>query len=540
MPLTPQEQIELDQLETEFSGGLTPAEEQELADLESEFGGKQADFAGRMQADMESRNANTIKDLIGATASPLNTIPYGISAIGQQAGKLSDAVGNAIGSVGRTVAPEAYEAAQQKIAKGLAPLAEPIQYLEENAPRASKLLGGGLNLLGVTSATELAAPAIAKKSMNTLEKLAKPKQAPVTSTDLRNLGTQSYEAARASGEMFPETLAQSIGKNIEISKPKGTGANRALTSEEARYIKSVDEIKAQAQGVLGIDDVDRIDKNLTTKIREAYKRGEEFDGSKLEDIQDTLRESIINSPAGQKLAEGRKYWATKYKMEDIETIFRKAENKPNSATAIQSGFARLAERARKNGNWTKEELALIDKGAKDKLSVDALKILGSRLIPIVTASGGNIAGAAAANVLGVASRAGATAVQKAAGSKLVKEVTKDITKQASPTKLNKAAQSILDRVKRGEKVSPAEINKLPAKEGLAVVQEIKLLPAPEKPAFGAPSAEAIANKENILNPTESIYNSPINMVSPEEKIKEFGRQRLLQAIREKKLKANKK
>jgi len=507
------------------------------------------DFSARQQEDFAKREANSILSLMDSASgkqSPILSVPQ---IGGQVAGMIGDTGANIIGSVGRTLAPETYKAAQQKLGELIAPIAEDIQpayeYAKEKAPIMTNTAAGYANMLALGGGLKLAKAekvggALEKTAINTLEKAATPKQLAINAQDLRGMAKASYEAASKAGEVFaPEQLSNKFTSIIERSKPKAIGG-QMLTTANQRYIKAVDEFLPLKNQPLGIDDVDRIDKELSIKIDEAYTRGEKFDARSLEGVQDEFRDLVSKSEGGKNLSKARELWAKNYKMEDVEAIFRRAENQPNPATAIQTGFRNLAEKARKKGNYTKQEIDLIDKAAKSGLSVDALKLAGSRLIPVIMGASGNPLASAGAYMGGVATRAGATAIQAKKGARVANEITSGITKTAEPTKLNKAAQSILDRIKRGEKVSPAEINKLPAKEGLAVIQEINILPAPEKPAFGAPSAEAMANKQNVLNPTESIYNSPIYMVSPEEKIKEFGRQRLLQAIREKKLKTTKK
>lgn len=130
-------------------------------------------------------------------------------------------------------------------------------------------------------------------------------------------------------------------------------------------------------------------------------------------------------------------------MEDVERIFRNAEGRPNEAAIIQTGYRNLANQARKKGSgYTKDQIALMDKAARGGLSIDALKLLSSKLIPVVAGASGNLAGAGAAYMGNIAAGAGATALQTAKANKLAKSIVKDVRVQGEPTLINKVAAKL--------------------------------------------------------------------------------------------------
>lgn len=275
-----------------------------------------------------------------------------------------------------------------------------------------------------------------------VEKLAIPKQILPNSEQLAGMGVQAYEAARKSGEVFDNTVSNNFVSAIERAKPAKiagsveTDLSQALESGLGKY-------KEIAGKSLSIDEVDIIDKDLSNLKDQAYNSGKNQLGSELANIQNSLRGSVADAPSGQALAEGRDFFRRKYQMEDVERIFRNAEGRPNEAAIIQTGYRNLANQARKKGSgYTKEQISLMDEAAKGGLSIDALKLMSSKLIPAVAGASGNFAGAGVAYMGNLAAGAGATALQTAKANKLAKSIVGDIRVQGEPTMINRAAAKL--------------------------------------------------------------------------------------------------
>jgi len=275
------------------------------------------------------------------------------------------------------------------------------------------------------------------------EKLAVPKQVMPNSDQLAEMGVKAYDAARASGEVFDAgSVTNKFIDAIEKAKPRKiagaveTDLSQALESNLGKYRQLMDK-------KLGIDEIDIIDKDLSNLKDQAYNAGKNQLGSELSNIQNALRGSVAESASGKTLSEARDFFRRKYQMEDVERIFRNAEGRPNEAAIIQTGYRNLANQARKKGSgYTKEQIAIMDKAAKGGLSIDALKLASSKLIPIVAGASGGTVGAGVAYMGNLAAGAGATALQTAKANRLAKSITKGITVQAEPTRLNRAAAKL--------------------------------------------------------------------------------------------------
>lgn len=282
-----------------------------------------------------------------------------------------------------------------------------------------------------------------KAAVRGVEKLATPARVMPNSDQLAGMGVKGYEAARASGEVFDAPLVTNkFIAAIDSAKPKmiagtvETDLSQALESGLGKYRKLVDK-------PLGIDEIDIIDKDISNLKDKAFRAGENQLGGELSNIQNTLRQSVAESPSGQTLAEARDLFRRKYQMEDVERIFRNAEGRTNATTIIQTGFRNLSNQARKKGSgYTKEQIALIDKAKDGGLSIDALKFMSSRLLPAIAGATGGVAAGATAYVGNLAAGAGATALQTAKANKLAKSITKGITVDAEPTRINRLAQRL--------------------------------------------------------------------------------------------------
>jgi hypothetical protein len=295
---------------------------------------------------------------------------------------------------------------------------------------------------------------------------------------------------------------------IESAKPRKiagtveTDLSQALESGLGKYRKLLDK-------PLGIDEIDIIDKDLSNLKDQAYNAGKNQLGGELSNIQNALRGSVADSPSGAVLAEARDLYRRKYQMEDVERIFRNAEGRPNEAAVIQTGYRNLANQARKKGSgYNKEQIAIMDKAAKGGLDIDALKFASSKLIAgVAAATGGPVAGATA-YMGNLAAGAGATALQTAKANRLAKSITKGITVEAEPTRLNRAAASL----QKAFEAKKAETN-----------GPMLALPAPQTTTFVDKAGRAVpltqAERE-ILGQMPSEFLNPtleqVSKLAPEE------------------------
>jgi hypothetical protein len=455
---------------------------------------KPAGFAQRMASDFKKRQENFApnKDLM--RQGKLAPLEYEINALGQGTGLMGDFAGNVVGSAARyagDLIPEAIKEPVKNVGVSLYNYASDsavgdvardytnsYQGFAQENPRLDRFAGSLLNIGGLgaaatpikgvsaASAAVDAPLAVAKAgkraAISGVEKLATPARVMPNSEQLAGMGVTKFNEARTAGEVFDAPLVTNkFIESIDVSKGKKiagtveTDLSQALESGLGKY-------RDLANKPLGIDEIDIIDKDLSNLKDQAYNAGKNQLGSELSNIQNALRGSVADSPSGATLAEARDLFRRKYQMEDVERIFRNAEGRPNEAAIIQTGYRNLANQARKKGSgYTKQQIMLMDKAAKGGLSIDALKLLSSKLIPVVAGASGNFAGAGAAYMGNLAAGAGATALQTAKANKLAKSITKGITVEAEPNMVNRMAQRLL---------TPKEIGQLPPAEAKAYLQ----------------------------------------------------------------------
>jgi GNAT superfamily N-acetyltransferase len=375
------------------------------------------------------------------------------------------------------------------------------EFAKEN-PRAAFNIETGFEGLGVvpvgkivTAGKEVAG----KKLASALEKMATPKKVMPDSEQFASMSKAAYDKALSSGEVFgADNVANKFANAAAASKmDKIAGVmDREYAPEINRLMKKYESVRGNS---LTIKDIDDLDKELT-QLKHSANLGDKPNADlseKLGDLQNTLRSSVMEAPSGSTLAEARRAWMQKKQMEDVEQIFRNANGRTNEAAIIQTGYRSLAKQARKRGSgWTKEQIAMMDKAAKGGLDVDALKFLSGRMIPAIAGGTGGMGAGAAAYLGNIAAGFGATALQTAKGRKLAESITKGMTVDAPPTRLNKMAQALSPR---------REVTEYPKEQ----VAKQLLLPAPDDfkgGGFGSATDEAIANARMIkeaqaTNPT---------------------------------------
>jgi len=433
------------------------------------------DFAGRMAEDFARRQANARPTNVAFAQGDIGSLQAGFQQLGQGAGLVGDFAGNVVGSAARyagDLVPEAikepakdvgvrlYNYASDSAAGDVArDYTRSYQDFAQKNPNIDRNLSALLNIGGLmaagapikgvsaASATVDTAGALAntgkRAAIRGVEKLATPARVMPNSEQLAEMGVKAYDAARASGEVFDAgKVTNKFLDAIESAKPRKVGGE--IDTELAVSLESsLGKYKKLRDKPITIDDVDGLDKELSNLKDQAYNSGKNQLGSELSNIQNALRGSVQDAPSGQALAQGRDMFRRKYQMEDVERIFRNAEGRPNEAAIIQTGYRNLANQARKKGSgYSKEQIALMDKAAKGGLSIDALKLLSSKLIPVVAGASGNVVGAGVGYMGNLAAGAGATALQTAKANKLAKSITKGITVEAEPTLVNRAAQKL--------------------------------------------------------------------------------------------------
>jgi hypothetical protein len=196
---------------------------------------------------------------------------------------------------------------------------------------------------------------------------------------------------------------------------------------------------------MSIGTTQALDIQLKEAANQAFKNGEGSLGTRYKAMQQALRDNVFNNPdpatllgddpsGFHYLQEGNRLYSMGSRAEDVENMIQKGLEKQVPSTAIQNQFSKLASKIRENGpmGFKPNEVAAIQKAAKSGVVAPLLRTMGSRLIsPLVGASAGGVAagplgilgGEAAGYAAGAPFRAGATALAKGRGMKVLNEIT---------------------------------------------------------------------------------------------------------------------
>lgn len=278
-----------------------------------------------------------------------------------------------------------------------------------------------------------------------------PPSAPVGASDVRALANKAYVNAEAQGGVLtPKVTDNFIDKASEVLPQTEAGK---LVLGETSTTKLVDRLQDLRGKPLSLQSAQEIDSSLSEAIMnnvDPLTGKVNSEGNKLSKIQQHLRDSIENAGesdiAGGKNGfdswkEGKNLWATSARMSDVERIIEKASLTDNPVPALKTGFKNLYTNPTRMRGFSKEEAEAIKKAATTGIVTGALRIAGSRLIPIIAGStGGGIAGAAAGYGVSEASRALANHLQMGKGNKVLSKLSSRPTVQEALAKALKDGQ----------------------------------------------------------------------------------------------------
>ena len=331
--------------------------------------------------------------------------------------------------------------------KGLNALSEGIEEWEEFSqknPRAAQNIESGFNIMtfGVVGGTKVASQ-IAKRGIEATGAVAKEAgkrlvRAPVIkSQDLAELARSSYQRAEQVGGTLKPRVANQFIDRLDKFTPQ-TELGKRVTGE-TQFTQAIERIRTIRDQPISLQSAQEIDESLGSMIEGFIKEGRlTKEGKRLSDIQDTFRDTIEKASVGDivggkegfnSLKEARKLWAGSRRLDDIERIIERAELTEQPATGIRSGFRTLITNKKRFNKFNKKEKKLIRKAAQIGIVPNALRTLGSRLVPILSA-GGTVAGTidpittGAVFGAGLAARSAAGALQTRAAGKIAKEIVR--------------------------------------------------------------------------------------------------------------------
>lgn len=316
------------------------------------------------------------------------------------------------------------------------------QFSEEN-PRAARNIGAaatlsaiGIPFKGKSAAQRIGEPVveISRNAQEALRKFGEDLAPSLTAEDVNILARDSYKAARDTGGILKPEFSDRFLDEIQQFRPK---RGQQLVTGRTQAGEVFDRLEQLRGKPIDLDFAQEIDEGFSELVDDFVDKTTgriDKKGLRVLEAQRRFRNMIENADASMieggkegfiELKKARKLWSTARKLEDIERIIQRAELSDNPATVLKSGFRNLTVGRNKLRGYTKKEKELIRKAAESGKISDALRILGSRLVPIVTlGSGGGLGGTAAAHLGSLAARSGATAVQARRAARILKEIEK--------------------------------------------------------------------------------------------------------------------
>lgn len=269
------------------------------------------------------------------------------------------------------------------------------------------------------------------------DKVAQRAQQFKSAQEMGKLATESYDEAAYLGSKFSsDQLADKVDAKISALKPKPL-PNGKLTAEDNELIRHVEELEGLKGKELSLDEVQRFDEALTQKINKFVdtRTGNlDANGRALYLLQKDLRNLVdeADTAGNNALANGRLFYRAKMMMSDLDAVAARAAMTNNPGKALQSGYRALANDADRIRNWPEDVQAALRKAATPNGLDEALDFLGSRLPALIGLGTGNLAGAATAQVAGMAARGAKEAAIAKRGARVQQAIVDDTMSKVRP------------------------------------------------------------------------------------------------------------
>lgn len=440
--------------------------------------GNLTNLANQQQAEQlkQDYETNPISSFAGNIVGGIGT---GGAIAGTKAGKaLFDAYRNA-GLGGKIIQGAATGAATSGLTG--AGQAESGKRLE--GAQDAALLGAGVG--GAIPVIGAALQGVANKGVDILKKLSEPKiLKQANADDLREMAQAAYKVADDAGGVLKAEKVNKFVERINALKPQ-----QELTQKTFGVSASDDLIDSFKNNLkdknLSLKEFDELDKGLTDAIYSApYTEMGRItpQGKKLLELQDSLRGMVETATDADTLGgvEGfkalkpaRDLYSRSMRLRDIEAIIEKASNTDTPAKSMATAFNNLANNPKRLKGYSKDEIKLIKKAAKTGIVTDLGRLVGSRLNAIIAGSAGGLGAAATAQGLGMAGRGLANKIQVGKAQELAAKIAAPANVTKAPTIINKAAQSLLNKIQNGYKPTAKEINSLPTKDAVKILEVMR-------------------------------------------------------------------
>lgn len=256
--------------------------------------------------------------------------------------------------------------------------------------------------------------------------------------EMRRNASKTYANAAQKGGVLKPEFTNSFIDEISKLSPQ-TQAGKIMAGSDDALTRITERANGLRDKPISLAEAQEIDEYLGEVIDGFTEMGRVTkQGKKILDVQSKFRQMIDeaspNDIVGGKegfdaLKSARKEWSKSAKLSDIERIIQRAELMDNPAQGIKSGFRTMLANPNRLRGFNEQEQAAIKKAAESGIVTDALRVFGSRLIPIVTiGSGGGVGSALAAQGATALSRTGATKLQMKRADALARLVSGEKSK----------------------------------------------------------------------------------------------------------------
>jgi len=250
------------------------------------------------------------------------------------------------------------------------------------------------------------------------------KSEPLSQQAIKDVAQTAYKQAEALGGSFKPEFTDKLVNTAESMLPRDAKVAGMEVYKPLRDAAA--EIKRFQGEPMTLERVQALDEALSMMIDGHTELGKvKKSGYPLVELQDKFRDMVESygndakqgGEGFQALKDGRELWAAQMRQNDIERILTRAESMDSPAQGIKSGMRTLMMNPKRFGRYSKPEQAAIKRASQTGVAGEVMRLLGSRLVPIIAggtglAAGGGIGAAAAAYGVSTAARAGAAKLQK--------------------------------------------------------------------------------------------------------------------------------
>jgi hypothetical protein len=250
----------------------------------------------------------------------------------------------------------------------------------------------------------------------------------------------AYKAAETNGgNLTPQFTNQYLDKIKTYTPQTSAGKIVAGDNEVTKIAQKMENLR---DSPLTLAEVQELDEHLGDVIDGLFSSGNKKQAGRVIDMQTDLREMIENAPASSvgggkagfdSLKEARSLWSQQARLRDLEKIITRAEMMDVPATGIKTGFRTLYNNEKRMRGYTPEQKALIKRASQTGIVTEALRLMGSRLNPIIVGASGALPAAAATAGFSALARKGAEAIQKGKAN----DVRRSVGGQAPAKSTNK-------------------------------------------------------------------------------------------------------